>query len=402
MPARLIYSLFALVGLVLLAAALWLPVDFGHAAPVPTGPAADMSILPGDCALFVTFRPGSLTKNEVVRAFGEGSGMFENMQRDFGVPLADVERVTIATVGNAELEIIRTRKPFDKKKLIEHLESRYGFKGSRFKDKDKRVEEEKAQANEKKIGGKVVYFMGQAREWTRGLCVIDRHVFVRGNLRAIEGMLESKAKRSDELNEMLAQAAEHTLVAGFQGAPLRAMLHRDNQRYNRPKYAKDKAGDPNEDSKKEDDTDPIVPVGILPYKPLVMMKTARITVDLGKTATASAKIIFDSKEAADDGELALKTALYSLRELARMAPRMESELRPLAPLSESLQKAFKGAKITRKDNTLETSVRLTVSVEAAKKITEEFAAEKKRREEREKKFSKDKFRDFPKDGFKDK
>src|SRR5262249_38469581 len=125
----------------------------------------------------------------------------------------------------------------------------------------------------------------------------------------------------------------------------------------------------------------VMPPEMLPYKPMLMSKTAIATLDFDEGYKASARLVFTNKEATDEGEHALKTGLYVIRELLAMMPDMERGMRPLAPLAEPVEKAFKSAKIVRKGNALETSVRLTVAPGVADKISKDFAAERKREEE---------------------
>ena len=121
-------------------------------------------------------------------------------------------------------------------------------------------------------------------------------------------------------------------------------------------------------------------------EPFLVMKSAVITADVNKGYKVNGRITFSNAEATDDGETALKMAQYIFRELAVMLPTAEREFRPLTPLSGPLQKAFKGAKIKRKGNILETSISLTVEDGVIKKVTDEIAAEKKLEEERMKKY----------------
>jgi hypothetical protein len=405
----MLYCGIATGGLLLLAAALWLPMDLGHAdGPEPPSPAKELAIVPGDCVMFLSVRMADVSRDRLARAvLGEQGELFRHIERDSGVPLADVERFTIAPVGNEPIEIIRTRKAVETKKLLEKLERRRFFK-----DKGGEVKEE---VSEKKVGGKTIYYHGRADQWTQALCVLDRKVFARGNLGALEAMLDRKVKQSPELKAMIAEAGKHSLVAGFQGRQVRDLLRRDFRRRFQPDAdikVKDRAafkdkGKP-ADKTKPDEADFHVPIEMLPYKPLVMMKTALITLDIAGGYTLTGRATFAGKESADEGEQAARTMLYVFRELVAVGPRTQRELRPLAPLSEAARKAIKAARVERKGNTLEATVRLSVAADTAKKVGEELAAEKKRREEgwmkKDRFMPKDKAKDvpFPKDGFKDK
>jgi hypothetical protein len=75
----------------------------------------------------------------------------------------------------------------------------------------------------------------------------------------------------------------------------------------------------------------------------------------------------------------LKSLLYVARELAKSLPKHEWEFKGLMPLSAPVQKAFKDAKIERKDNTLSTSVTLTPEAGLAKKVRDSVAEQGKNR-----------------------
>jgi hypothetical protein len=408
MPARVSCCLIATAGLLLLAAALFLPVDLGHARPEPepATPASELAVLPGDCAMFLSVRITDIANDQLARALAETMRILPGQ----GMKLADVERWTVVTLaGGQTIEIIRTRKPIDKKKVLASLE------GKRIEYKDKAPAKE--DVSEKKINGKTVHYWGHwPNRWTTGICILQRKVFVRGNMTALEALLGSKVRRSADLKAMCLEAGKHTLVAGFQGKELREMFRNEHtarmgvlrnlERLRLELHHKEKA--PSGEGKDRETKDKqekktrarvIVPPQMLPYKPLVLMKTGLVTVDIGEGYEASARVTFDEKEKLDEGEHALKTLLYVIREWIADAPETERGLRALAPLSEPVEKALKAAKIHRKSNTLETSVKLTVAPGVAKKVSADLAAERKRREEEQKKFVP---KDIPKDGFKDK
>jgi hypothetical protein len=378
----------------LVAAGLWWSDLLGQAGPEPPAAASELAVLPSDCALFVTIRIGDVSGDKLARSLADGSGMFEGIERNVGVPMKEVERYTAFIVAGEGVEIVRTRKPVDSKKLLAGLERQRFYK-------DKGVE--KSQASEKRIGGKTVYFHGPQQRWTTGLCLLDRKVFVRGPLRALEALLGSKVRRSAEMKAMLTQASKHTLVAGLQGKGVRDLFRLEFRRFDEDRKGMDRP-DPTQQKEKKDDASIVLPVSLLPYKPLVLMQSALVTLDVSEGYRASARIVFPGKEVPDEGEHALKTLLYVCRELIATASQMDRSLRPLAPLAEPVEKAFRAARIVRKGNTLETSVRLTAVADATvKKVSDEFAAEKKRREESIQKGWKDKPRFVDKDKtFKDK
>jgi hypothetical protein len=381
-------------GGLLLAAVLSLSVGFGQPGPEPPAPASELALLPGDCAVFLSVRLAELARDRLTQGFTEGARLLPNVDRGTGLSPADVERYTAATLAGETVEIIRTRQAVETRKLLAGLDRRSGFKDKMIKDGFAKQEE----PSEKKIAGKTVYYQGQPNRWTTAVCVLERKVFVRGNLTALEALLGRKARQSPELKAMLAEARKHTLVAGFQGKEFREMLRREFRRFETD--VKDRAVPRVKPGDKEEKVVP-VPPEMLPYKPLALASTALVTLDVDEGYRASGRVVFPDKETADEGEHAAKTVLYVLRELLATAPQMERGLRPLAPLVAPVEKAFRSARIVRKGNTLETSVRLSVSQDTSKKIADDLVAERKRREEEMSKYRfKDK--DIRKDGFKDK
>src|SRR5436190_24088486 len=72
-PRWLRYS-SGIAALALLGAALWLPVDFGHAAPKPTDPPGDLAVVRGDVVGVVTLRVGDLTEDPLYGSLLELAG----------------------------------------------------------------------------------------------------------------------------------------------------------------------------------------------------------------------------------------------------------------------------------------------------------------------------------------
>jgi hypothetical protein len=374
------------VGLLLFIAARWLPGELGQAGePEPPSEVTELAVLPGDTAFFVTMRPGDFTRDSLARVFSEATEMFSYLEEKFDLKLADMERITLVALAkdSVGVQIVRSRKAIDTRKMLARLKRGKGV--PRFKDKDKDGRAEKMEAREKKIGDKTVYYYGPDFRWTTGLCVVDRHAVVHGNMGALEALLGSKEKPTAELKALLTEAGKHSMVVGFQGKPLRALFNNEYRRYGR---AKDKARDAVRDEGKEGPV--LLPFEALPYKPLVMMKSALVTVNIGDDYRAHGKASFPSKEAADQADHSLKTLLYVLREFAATVPEMDRGLKPLAPVMDSVQTAFKSARIVRKGNSLETSVRLSVDGDLAKKVSKEMDAERKRIEEERKSRFKDK------------
>jgi hypothetical protein len=223
-----------------------------------------------------------------------------------------------------------------------------------------------------------VYYFGRESRWTNGICALDRNTFITGNMSSLESVLGSKEKPSPELKAMLTESGKHSVVVGFEGKSLRSLFNKEFRGIPKGGFAVP-------DSGKEKEGVVLLPFEAMPYKPLIMAKTGMVTVDIGDGYRAHGKAVFPSKESADEAEHSLKTLLYVMREYAVTIPEMDRGMKPLAPVMDTVQKAFKSAGVTRKDNTLEASVRLTVDPNVAKKAGEELAAERKRMEERYKK-----------------
>jgi hypothetical protein len=409
MSARLLWTLFALGALVMLAAALWLPLDLGQAAPATAGkPGADLAVLPGDCALFITFRPADVLKDPLAKAFAEQSGMLRGMGRGMAAPLDSIERMTAANVGGEMATIVRTSKPYDKTKLLATLQPSYRFYG--FKEKDKGEEPEKPRLIEKKVNGRTIHFYsnpeggrysyGDPLRYTQAVGVVDANIYVTGTVPAVEALLGSTVKQTTELAHQIDLAGKHTIVAGFQGKAIRAALRADKRRYDemRKRWSTPKDAAPREDPAKEekkkevkdDDSVELSSPEMIVIKPFAVMKSAVLTGDVGKTYRVHGRITYATAEAADDGETAIKMTLYFFRELAVMGTKVEGGMKPLAPVVEQLEKVLKGTKITRTGNVLETSISLTLKDGVIEKVRDEMEAQRKREEERMKEFRKDK------------
>ena len=148
-----------------------------------------------------------------------------------------------------------------------------------------------------------------------------------------------------------------------------------------------KEGDDNAKAKDDaDDLDSVFGSGDaamvgLPYKPLMGAKFGLLTMDIGKTHTLAAKVLFADRDGTDDGETALKSLLYVASELARILPKHEPEFRGMTALSDPVRKVFKAAKVERKGTTLSTTITLTPEAGLAKQVREGIDEERKKREE---------------------
>lgn len=426
MSRRVIPCSFGLAGLLFVALALWLPIDFAsrsQADPDTEPEASEMKLVASEAAFFVTLRPADFTGDELVKAVLQDMPQF--MERDLHASAYGIDRLTVAVVRQGPVQIVRTKKPYDAAKVREAIiESRYGSKDKRinFKDGD---EPARPVATEKKVGGKKIYYVGELNRYTRGWCPLDKNTFMAGSVAAIETLLTTKGKASAEMTDALALASKHSLVLAMDGKRLRIMMKQSRedgerermewqkQREDRfkdkdvlkdraPRDFKDKSAsrrDPKpsrgevfvsaqvraeaaaEEAKDDADLDLLfgfeAGIDFLPYKPLLSAKFGLLTLDIKKTYTLTAKIDFANKAEMDDGETALKSLLYVGRQLAVILPKQEYEFKGMKPLSAPAQKAIKEAKVERKDTTLRTSITLTPEAGMAKKVREGIAEERK-------------------------
>jgi hypothetical protein len=371
----------------LLAVALLLPPGTGRATAQPATPAklaADLALVPGDCGLFLTYRPVDFAEDNLMSAFAEASHMGDDLERQSGLKLSEVERVTLVLSGQSDIEIIRASKPLDKEKVLAKLPKPFIYD----KDKGKPLA---PTLLEKKVGDKTMYYYGVADRppdrWVSGVCLVNGQVLMRGTVANLEAALNTKAKRSAQLNELLGRASSHTFALGMQGKELRRALRREFSNSPWQPAGKDKVKD-KEDKDSEFVLPPFVAAVAAPYKPLMMAKVGLVTANInkGKGYTATVKGTFDSAEATDEGETALKTTLYVLRELTASLTKYEARMRPLAPLAGVVQTALKEVKVQRTGTTLEATMSLPAAPDVlVKKIRDDIAAERKREEERLKK-----------------
>jgi len=170
------------------------------------------------------------------------------------------------------------------------------------------------------------------------------------------------------MSTALAAADKHSLVLAIDGKRLQALMKQERQdrrreneeqkkKFEEDSKKKDKDGeskdkkdngeassrrsaradkdreekDKDKEKAKDDDEDDysegfeaLFEIIFLPYKPLYTAKLALVTGDVKKkTYSLKAAVTVEKKEDLDDAETALKSLLYTVRELAVMLPRQE-------------------------------------------------------------------------------
>jgi hypothetical protein len=359
----------------LLAALLCLPTDLeARRAPSPTKDLpSDLALVPGDCVAFFTLRYNDLRNDPLVAALlvlGEAPFLQERVIR---VAPDQVERVTLLVVGDAEAAIVRTRKPYDATALFGKLAPGIEDRRPILKSGDGKKEPEGPTFVKKEINGKTIAYVGypgRPSRWTEGVCQVDRNVFVAGRLPALEHLLRVKSKPSEELSSALGRAGKHTLVGCIQGEPLRAMLTgeearaggKDDRKPGKESVEGEKKAT-EADSKRKD---PYVPAQMLPYKPLLLGRTALLTADVSPSLKATLRITFADKAELEAAETALKTTLYVGGEVVGYARRVPS-LKLLRAPAEKARQAIRSAPVERTETSLRTTVSLKVD-EAMRKL----------------------------------
>jgi hypothetical protein len=433
MSCRIIPCSFLAACLVFVGVALWLPGEVAsrhQAEPEPEPATSDARLIASECAFFVTFRPGDFLADDLAKAILRD--IPKAIEEELRVPADGMARLTVATMRQGSVQIVRTKKAYDAEKLRKAVtEPRLGTTRRAF-DKDKaREDDSKPAIGEKKAGGKTIYYAGELQPWTPGWCPLDKTTFVMGKVSAIQALLETKGKPSAEMSDALAISSKHSLVMAMDGKRLRTLFRQQREDSDRERRewqkkreerfpVKDKMrvvpidktvdktiggrrslGGPTEvavriaprvrgavGEKDKDDTDDLdsifgsgdaALVG-LPYKPLMVAKFGLLTLDVGKTDTLTARIDFAERGGTDDGETALKSLLYVASELARILPKHEPEFRGMTVLSDPVRKAFKDAKVERKGTTLSTTLTLTPEAGLATKVREAIEEESKKRE----------------------
>src|SRR5206468_4981600 len=107
-----------------------------------------------------------------------------------------------------------------------------------------------------------------------------------------------------------------------------------------------------------------MPAEVLPFKPLLKARLAVLVAGLSEESTLQLRVTFPNKDIAKDGETALKTGLYVLRELL---PRALGEMRPEPESSQQImailrkvQSALKAATVTNEGSVVSAAMSLEV------------------------------------------
>lgn len=382
-----------------LACAFWLPAEVGPrlaAQADPEPPTTESKLIAREAGIVFSFAVSDLLADELLElAFRD---VVRNIADSVRVPLADVQRLTLAYVEGGWVRFVQTRQPYDKEAMKKAMtRPRFGGPDFRVKDKDKdgRPERPRDEAKEMKVGNRTVHYVGEWGRWTEGFVALDARTFAVGEVIALRKVFKAEGESSPEMALALSSAGKHSAVMALDGKRLMAIatteMTQDRRRFEeeRRRFDGEKA---KPDEKKEEKAEKADPedeffsneIGVLltPYKPLVRSKSAVVTLDAKKSYTLAARVTVADKGDLDDAETSLRSLLYTAREMAVSMPKMErGEMRGYRPLSAPIHQAFKAAKVERKDLTLTATVTLTPEAGLTKKLAAGLAEERKRREE---------------------
>jgi hypothetical protein len=299
---------------------------------------SDLAQVPPDSGVFFTFRLGDLAAGKVGKQLlaqlrQHKENLAAALEGQLGVPLADVERLTVLPAE--DVWVVRTARPYDREKLLDALAP----KAERRKHEDRTYYHDEASGTDVSLVDDRVFLLARSRGPKRGL------------LR----LWERPPSKDKALGEALALAAgKHDFVAGLTPSLLVeyfAIGYNDD--------GQDRGAPPATEQKPRN-----LPPEALPYKPLFQARRATLVGDLGDEAKVELRLSFPDKEIARDGETALRTALYVLRELLARAPEelgvAPEKARSVGAVLGRMQAALKAATVTRENAAVSAAARVDV------------------------------------------
>lgn len=325
---------------------------------------SDLALVPSRGGAFVSIRVSDLAaskpgKELLTQLHKEANSVAADLQKELGVPLADIERLTILPPG---VLVIRTADAYEREKLLDALVP----KRQREKHKDKTFYWDPDR-------GSAVY-------------LVDEHVFATAQGGELRWLWEQPVGKEGQgsLDEALKTAAQkHQIVVGVNPAGLLALIDMEWSR-RRPGVAPKPIGDGpvpplraiRKESPEEEQAEqpPILgeekprladmamvlrelPPELLAYKPLLQARALTLIANLGDEIKVQVRMTFPDADVARDGETAARTARYVLRQLLpHVEQRLELEVaKQMQPMARKIQAALKEVKLSR-DATVVTAV----------------------------------------------
>jgi hypothetical protein len=369
----------------------------------------DLELISRSPAGFVTVRVADLLDEGLFRKLPEPvrdgllSGL-TSMARSFDLKPTEVERLSFQIPSGGPLVFLQTAKGYSRDKVLKAL---------------------RLDAKETKIKGKSVYL--DARRHSAFHPVNDR-LFVMGTDRAVKQLLESDGSKTPDKLHLeavnLAAGKHHVVLSMARGDLLTRTVW-----YMRPIESNPGSGPPNVEVVPAENEKPLPkekekartdlkdgpppdkqtevafrarpdpepkhdepememptlddlfgePFGavLLPFKPLLAAKYGWMTFDLGGETKLDTKLTFDADDGARDGETAVKTLFYVMREgvplwLTGEFGAQPSESPKLAAALKQVQDAFRKAVVKREDAVVRSEVRLKVEAKDIASVMQEL------------------------------
>ncbi len=323
-PGGVAAMLLSALLLAMLAAENSLPADGDEkAAALPS----DLAKIPTDGMFVVSGRVADVWDSVFLKPVREKIGkepdvdITEEFQKRFGLPLEQVERMTMFLLSpphssGAPLLFVRTVKPYDMAKVVARIQH----------------------VNLKKYKDEMLY-VGK-ENWT--VYPLDDRSLVYGELKEVNALIDHpQPKTEGNLAAAVRQAAgKHTLVVGMN-----------------VKLLKESIGDK-------------LPGEVEPFLPLLQAHSATLSVDISANSRSTAVLAFDSDK---DAKAAIKPAeagLVLLRAglghvLANLRKQEEKEAKDIVKLLQSVDEPLKEMRVEQRDATLRTSFEVKIDASQA-------------------------------------
>ena len=302
---------------------------------------ADLEFVSLAGAGFIALRPGDLLEASPIKQMPprmkrELERMTVEAERSLGLPLAHVERVTFLLPSTREgdpVVLVRTNKDYDQDAVVKKVLGQ--------------------EVDREKHGNRSLVV--RKERLPLSFCALDRRTFAIGRVREMKLVLDRADARETKRPHAVAvewAAAKHHVVVGASPESILDLMSWRRQR-SLPPTATIPAQDelrPRPDEKKQPGEKPPpppearpeprveqkpfirppepnlaellddLPPDLLPFKPILLAKSAALALDLGTETKARWLFTFADDETARDGETAVRAVLYVARELLGRLP----------------------------------------------------------------------------------
>ena len=285
----------------------------------PAALPSDLAKIPADGMFFASVRVADLweskmgkpVREKLAKEIGEPTEAFE---KNFGLPLPQVERLTIFALdpmSGEPLLFIHSTRPYERAKI---LATHKNVQEQKYKDQT---------------------YYADDKDWS--VYPLDDRSLVYGHPNSIKGLIDHPAPKAggNLAGALEAAAGKHSLTVGF-----------NVQGFN------DAVGER-------------LPGETEPFKPLLQATSGTLTVDVAEESRIAANLIFPDEKKAEAGlpplksgrDLAVAAIDQGVEQLAQ-----QQGMEKFIELTKQLQGALKAARIEQKGKTLQASASLRVDV----------------------------------------